>query len=94
MVVVVVRVTFKHHKLRHHVAWVGRNCGVLFVRRRVRIGEPRVVEFIMMGVGVLKSSKVSVAVGVVDIRFRFGLREFVIAVAVGVVARAVIRAHF
>ena len=85
-------VTFKHHKLRHHVAWVGCSCGVLLVRRRVRIGKPGVIEFVMTRV--LKSSKVSVAVGVVDIRFRFGLREFVIAVAVGVEARAEIRAHF
>ena len=89
-------VTFKHHKLRHHVVWIGRNCGVLFVWRRVGVGEPRVIEFDMSACGrsrLLKSSKVSVAVGVADCGFVFRFCEFVIGVAVGVVASAEIRAR-
>ena len=84
-------ITFKHHKLRHHVTCVGYNFGVLFVGGRVRIWEPRVVEFDM--VGVLKSSNVSVAVAVVACVCCRG-HEFFIGVAVGVVTRAEIRARF
>ena len=84
-------ITFKHHKLRHHVTCVGYNFGVLFVGGRVRIWEPRVVEFDM--VGVFKSSNVSVAVAVGDPWFIIGVAVGV-AVAVGVVSRAEIRTHF
>ncbi len=93
VVVVVIGVTLKGDELRKHLAWIGRNCSVLFVGRGIGVGEPWVVCECAWGLyapaGEL--SNVSVAVDHVACEDIFGIivvncRVFKVGIRVGIVA--------